>query len=62
MSLENEGLPVSWEEIKAASRRIFGRASELEQQEEKRMVREYLAHTDCEDSRVKEHIAIPGYN
>jgi len=60
MSLENEGLPVSWDEIKAASRRFL----RLENGEvsEKKIVREYLAHTDCDDARVKEHIAIPGYN
>ena len=62
MSFENEGLPVTWEDIKAASRRLLGREAEQEQQDEKRMAREYLAHTDCEDVRVKEHIAITGYN
>ena len=62
MSFENEGLPVSWEEIKAASRRLVGREPAQEHEAEKRMVREYLAHTDCEDARDKEHVAIPGYN
>lgn len=60
MSLENEGLPVSWDEIKAASRRFL--RLDNEEMSEKKMVREYLAHTDCDDTRVKEHIAIPGYN
>lgn len=60
MSFENEGLPVSWEEIKAASRKLDwgGR----EEQVEKRVAREYLAHTECEDARVNDHVAIPGYN
>lgn len=60
MSFENEGVPVSWEEIKAASRRMVRRRNEREM--EKRRVREYLAHTECEDTRVQDHIAIPGYN
>lgn len=60
MSFENDGLPPSWDEIKAASRRIDRR--EGPEQQEKRLVREYLKHTDCEDARVQEHIAIPGYN
>jgi hypothetical protein len=60
MSLENEGLPVTWEEIKAASRRLDWGSDKGE--EEKKVVREYLAHTECEDARVKEHVAIPGYN
>lgn len=60
MSFENEGLPVTWEDIKAASRRLDW--EEKGQAPEKRLVREYLAHTDCEDTRVREHIAIPGYN
>ncbi len=60
MSFENEGLPVSWEEIKAASRRLVRRKNEREI--EKRRVREYLAHTECEDASVQDHIAIPGYN
>ena len=62
MSFENEGIPVTWEDIKAASRRLLGRDPGEELQEEKRMVREYLEHENCEDTRVKEHIAIPGYN
>jgi hypothetical protein len=53
MSFENDGLPVSWEDIKAASRRLDRREDEVKV--EKRVVREYLAHTDCEDARVKEH-------
>ena len=60
MSFENDGLPVSWEDIKAASRRLDRRKDETKA--EKRMAREYLAHTDCEDTRVKDHLAIPGYN
>lgn len=60
MSLENEGLPVSWDDIKAASRRVARR--EKDEEIEKRVVREYLAHTDCEDARVRDHLAIPGYN
>ena len=60
MSFENDGLPVSWDEIKAASRRLDRR--ENEEVEEKRMVREYLAHADCEDARAKDRLAIPGYN
>ena len=60
MSFESDGQPASWEEIKAASRRLVRRVDE--QQKEKHMVREYLAHEDCEDTRVKEHLAIPGYN
>lgn len=60
MSLENEGLPVSWDEIKAASRRLDWGNDQGEA--EKRVVREYLAHTECEDLRVREHVAIPGYN
>ena len=62
MSLENEGLPISWEEIKAASGRLFGREFPSEHEAEKRLVREYLSHEECDDVRVKEHIAIPGYN
>ncbi|MCB1785578.1 MAG: hypothetical protein H6953_08475 [Chromatiaceae bacterium] len=60
MSLENEGLPVSWDEIKEASRRLDWAANEGTQQ--RRVARDYLAHTECEDSRVQEHVAIPGYN
>jgi hypothetical protein len=60
MSFENDGLPVSWDDIKAASRRLDRRQDE--DRVEKRVVREYLAHTDCEDVRVREHLAIPGYN
>lgn len=60
MSLENEGLPVSWEEIKEASRRLDWGSKE--QARERRVARDYLAHTDCEDARVQDHIAIPGYN
>ena len=33
-----------------------------EYEAEKRMAREYLAQTDFEDARVRENIAIPGYN
>ena len=60
MSFENDGLPVSWDEIKAASRRLDRR--ENEEVEEKRVVREYLAHTECEDNKVRDHLVIPGYN
>ena len=60
MSFENDGLPPSWEEIKAASGRIVKR--EKTGQSEKRVARKYLAHEDCEDTRVKDQIATPGYN
>lgn len=60
MSFENEGLPVTWEDIKAASRKLDW--EEKRQGSEKRVVREYLALTECEDVRVQEHVAIPGYN
>ncbi|MCG6966836.1 MAG: hypothetical protein LJE59_10010 [Chromatiaceae bacterium] len=60
MSIENEGLPVTWEDIKAASRRLDWGGHEVEA--EKRVAREYLAHTECDDARVQEHVAIPGYN
>lgn len=60
MSFENEGLPVTWEEIKEASRRLDWGGKE--QQEERRAAREYLKDTDCEDFRVADYIAIPGYN
>jgi hypothetical protein len=64
MSFENEGLPVSWDEIKKASSRLdWGeREKRAERLAEKRSAREFLSHTECDDSRVKEHIAIPGYN
>lgn len=60
MSFENEGLPVTWEEIKVASRRLDW--EEKQPKAERRLVREYLAHTECEDTRVQDHVAIPGYN
>ena len=60
MSFDNDGLPVSWEEIKTASRRLVRRVNETAA--EKRVVREYLAHEDSDDSRAKEHLALPGYN
>lgn len=60
MSFENDGIPPSWDEIKAASRRIV--RAERPETLEKRVAREYLSHTECEDVRVQEHIAIPGYN
>lgn len=60
MSFENDGLPVSWEDIKAASRRLVRR--EKEEVAEKRVVREYLSQEDSEDTRVKEQLALPGYN
>jgi hypothetical protein len=62
MSFENEGLPVTWEEIKAASRKLDWAGKGKAEMREKRAAREYLAHTECEDARVQEHIAIPGYN
>ena len=62
MSFENEGLPVTWEEIKKASRRLSWGGSEPVEKKEKRVVRRYLSSTDCEDTRAKEHLAIPGYN
>lgn len=60
MSFENEGMPITWEEIKAASRKLDWDSDE--KKTEKRVARKYLEHTDCEDSRAKEHLAIPGYN
>lgn len=60
MSFENEGLPVTWEEIKAASRRLDWAVDE--DKKEKQAAREYLAHTDCEEARDKAFVAIPGYN
>lgn len=62
MLVENDGIPLSWEEIKEASRRLLNREPVDEHEAELRAAREYLAHTDCEDARAKEHIAIPGYN
>lgn len=60
MSFENDGLPASWEEIKAASRRIARVARD--NVVDKRVARKYLADEDSEDNRVKDHLAIPGYN
>ena len=60
MSIENEGLPASWDEITAGSRGVLGQ--EDAEQSEKKMVREYLRHAHCDDARFREHIAIPGYN
>jgi hypothetical protein len=62
MSLEDDGIQISWDEIKAASGRMDVDGRKREKQAERRMTREYLAHTDCEDPRVEEHVAIPGYN
>ena len=62
MSFENEGLPVTWEDIKKASRRLDWGGTEKIEETEKRFVRKYLAESDCEDARVQEHLAIPGYN
>jgi hypothetical protein len=59
MSFENDGLPASWEEIKAASQRLVRRGNTVV---EKSVARKYLADEDSDDSRVKEHLAIPGYN
>ena len=60
MSSENDGLSASWEEIKDASRQLGKRVDE--ELAEKRVVRRYLQDEDSEDLRVKEHLAIPGYN
>jgi len=62
MSFENDGIPLSWEEIKAASRRFLGREPADEHEAEMRAAREYLARTDSDDTRMKDRIAIPGYN
>jgi hypothetical protein len=62
MSIENEGLPVTWEDIKKASRRLDWGGNDRIEKTEKRVLRRYLSNTDCEDARVKEHLAIPGYN
>ena len=62
MLVENDGIPLSWEEIKAVSKQLLGRGQAEELQDEKRMVREYLSHEECDDARAKEHLAIPGYN
>jgi hypothetical protein len=64
MSFENEGLPVTWEEIKKASSRLDWVAKEqrAEKLAEKRCARTFLSHTECDDSRVTDRIAIPGYN
>ena len=60
MSFESDGIPLSWDEIKAASHRLDRRANA--KPGEKRVVREYLAHEESEDSRAKEQLALPGYN
>jgi hypothetical protein len=62
MSFENEGLPVTWDEIKKASRRLDWGGIENLVKTEKQFVRRYLAEADCDDARAKEHLAIPGYN
>lgn len=63
MSFENEGLPVSWDDIKKASRRLDWGGTEKVEKSEKRVVRRYLSESDdCEDARVKDHLAVPGYN
>ena len=62
MSVEHDGIPLTWEEIKAASAKLLGRTPAEELKEEKRMVREYLEQEECDDARAKDHIAIPGYN
>ncbi|MDJ0739558.1 MAG: hypothetical protein QNJ91_07560 [Gammaproteobacteria bacterium] len=62
MSIDNEGLPVSWDEIKKASRRLDWGGNEQIAKTEKKVVRKYLADEDSEDNRVKDHLAIPGYN
>ena len=60
MSFDDEGIPLTWEEIKAASRKLdWLRNSEGR---EKQVAREYLTHTDCEDAPAGEHVAVPGYN
>jgi len=62
MSVENDGIANTWEEVKAVSRRLFGYDPVDELQEEKRVAREYLVREKSEDSRVRERIALPGYN
>ncbi|MCB1722648.1 MAG: hypothetical protein H6959_04995 [Chromatiaceae bacterium] len=62
MSLDNEGLAVTWEDIKEASRRLDWGGKEVEEKAEKRVARRYLSETDCDDARVREHLAVPGYN
>jgi hypothetical protein len=60
MSIDDDGLPASWEEIKRASGRLGRREDEAKV--EKRLAREYLSQADCEDDRAEEQLAIPGYN
>ncbi len=60
MLSENEGPAATWEEIKAASRKLDWIRDQKETH--RRAAREYLAHTECEDVRSKEHQAILGYN
>lgn len=64
MSFENEGLADSWEEIKKASRRLDWGGKEVEERAEKHVVRRYLTKTEagCDDSRIKDSLAVPGYN
>jgi hypothetical protein len=62
MSIDNEGLPVTWEEIKKASRRLDWGGIEKQIETEKRFVRRYLSEKDREDDRSRDHLAIPGYN
>ena len=62
MSFENDGIPLSWEELKAASKRILQQGPAEEQRDRKQALHEYLEHERCEDARAQEHIAIPGYN
>jgi hypothetical protein len=62
MSFENEGLAVTWEDIKKASRRLNWGGNDQTEKTDKRVLRRYLSKADCEDARAKEHLAIPGYN
>ena len=62
MSFENEGLPVTWEDIKKASRRLDWGGIETIIETEKKFVRRYLVENNDEDDRAQDHLAIPGYN
>jgi hypothetical protein len=61
MSIENEGIPVTWEEIKAASRKLDWERKE--DKGEKRVARRYLAqNTARDDAQAEDYSVIPGYN
>lgn len=62
MSVENDGIPLTWEEVKEAYRQLLCRGRSEELQEAKRWIRAYLEHEQSEDFRAKEQIALPGYN